>query len=145
MDQTLALDDAGIHENGSDAEDQAQPTVVSLCTHVSHTAVCAATHAATHLSCMQAGTLTFGTDVRELFTGVNVVGRKSEDENRNRERAEKWKEEHRGVAPVSTVLIDTTSISSQHAIICEYNEHWTLQDWSVHSQLATAIMRCDRR
>lgn len=72
---------------------------------------------------MQAGTLQIGNDVRNLYLGVNVVGRESGDPIRNRERIEQWIEEHRSAGSVSALLINVSSVSSKHAIICESAVH----------------------
>lgn len=68
---------------------------------------------------LQAGSLTVGDTSHPLYKGINIIGRESDDADRNRDRLVEWRVKHGGGVPVSALLLRFASISSKHAIICE--------------------------
>ena len=60
-----------------------------------------------------------GNNSHPLYKGINIIGRESDDDDRNRERLLDWRAKHGGGMPVSAILLRFGSISSKHAIICE--------------------------
>ena len=69
---------------------------------------------------MQAGSLDIDGHLHPLYKGVNVIGRESDIDGRNRERVVAWQAEHGGGVPVSVLLLRFAAITSKHAIICEH-------------------------
>jgi hypothetical protein len=71
---------------------------------------------------LQAGSLAVGGNSHPLYKGINIIGRESDDADRNRERLVDWRAKHGGGVPVSALLLRFASISSKHGIICESSE-----------------------
>ena len=94
-------------------------------------ALCTASTLSDNTSCLtalpvnllQAGWLAVGGESHPLYKGMNVIGRHSDDENRNRERVVDWPVQYGGRGPVSVLLLRFDTISSKHAIIRESENH----------------------
>ena len=81
-----------------------------------------------HAILLQAGSLAVGGDSHPLYKGINIIGRRSHDENHQHDRVVDWRVDHGGGVPVSALLLRFAAISSKHAIICESEYHgaWLL-------------------